>query len=127
MRKRPLHLVLGLVSLILMVGSALLIGVLEAQKPVRAVASSDDWTTYLYDLGHSGFNSAETTINPSSAGSLNLLWTVPEGSTISTQPVVANGLIYWGSWDGLEHATNLDGTQAWTANLGTAPAHCGGP
>ena len=77
--------------------SSLLIGVLEAQKPARAAASSDDWTTYLYDLGHSSFNSAETAINPSSADSLNLLWSVSEGSIISTQPVVANGKIYWGS------------------------------
>ena len=127
MRKNPLHLVLGIVSLIIIVGSALVVGVLQPQKPVRAVASSDEWTTYLHDPGHSGFNSAETIINPSSAGSLNLLWTATAGSTISTQPVVANGMIYWGSWDGIEHATNLNGTQAWTADLGTATSSsCGG-
>src|SRR5713101_1912204 len=106
MRRNPLLLVLGFVSLILLVGSTLVVGVLEPQKPVRAVASSDDWTMYLHDLGGSGFNSTETILNPSSASHLKLLWTINEGSTISTQPVVANGNIYWGSWDGLEHATN---------------------
>ncbi len=58
--------------------------------------------------------------------SLSTEKTINEGSTISTQPVVANGIIYWGSWDGMEHATKLDGTQAWTTNLGTAPSNCGG-
>jgi outer membrane protein assembly factor BamB len=42
--------------------------------------------------------------------------------------VVSNGLIYWGSWDGVEHATHRDGTTAWSANLGLsmAPAGCTG-
>jgi outer membrane protein assembly factor BamB len=55
------------------------------------------------------------------------LWSISEGSIISTQSTVANGLIYWGSWDGIEHATKLDGSQAWTANLGTAPTNCPDP
>ena len=37
---------------------------------------------------------------------------------IFSQPVVANGLIYWGSFDGYEHATNLSGQQIWQQNLG---------
>lgn len=38
---------------------------------------------------------------------------------MTTEPVVANGLIYWGTWDGLEHATNPStGKDVWTANLG---------
>jgi polyvinyl alcohol dehydrogenase (cytochrome) len=38
--------------------------------------------------------------------------------SITTQPVEANGLIYWGSWDGNEHATNLNGTQVWQKGIG---------
>jgi polyvinyl alcohol dehydrogenase (cytochrome) len=45
-------------------------------------------------------------------------WSYKAGSFISTQPVEANGLIYWGSWDGYEHATQLDGTQVWQQSLG---------
>jgi outer membrane protein assembly factor BamB len=93
---------------------------------VQAAVTSSDWTMYLHDVGRSGYNSAETIINPSTAGNLKQLWSLSEGSTISTEPVVANGKIYWGSWDGIEHATNLDGTQAWTANLGTVTSvSCG--
>src|SRR5260221_3461031 len=83
-----------------------------------AHAQSDDWPTYQDDYGRSGFNSAETIINPSSAPHLKLHWSYKAGGVITTQPVEANGMIYWGSWDGFEHATNLDGTQAWQTNLG---------
>ena len=34
-------------------------------------------------------------------------------------------MIYWGSWDGFEHATSLDGTQVWQRNLGqTVDTNC---
>ena len=44
------------------------------------------------------------------------------GGKISTQPVVANNLVYWGTWDGIEHATPLPGSLAsgWATNLGAA-------
>ena len=99
---------------------------LKPGNPARA-ASPGDWTTYLYNPEHSGFNGAETAITPTTAASLKQLWSISEGSIISTQPVVANGLIYWGSWDGIEHATNLNGTTAWTANLGTGATNCPDP
>jgi len=117
-------LVWGVFAIIL--GSVLLTGVWIGHISSFASGNSADWTTYLHDVGHSGYNSTETIINSGSASKLKLQWTVNEGSTISTQPVVTNGVIYWGSWDGMEHATKLDGTQAWTTNLGTAPSNCGG-
>jgi outer membrane protein assembly factor BamB len=107
----------------------LAVNVLRPGNAVQA-ASPGDWTTYLNDSSHTGYNGFETAINPSTAGSLKQLWSISEGSTISTQPVVADGLIYWGSWDGIEHATHLDGSQAWTANLGIGATNCpvpGGP
>jgi polyvinyl alcohol dehydrogenase (cytochrome) len=92
----------------------------------------------LHDNGRSSFNSAETIINPNSAMNLKLKWSYqstgcpnsPPNSpthTISTQPVVVNGLgrIFWGSWDGCEHATTLAGSQAWASYLGqTSPSGC---
>jgi len=91
-------------------------------------AASGRWPTYLHDDGRSGFNSAETIINPSSAPHLKLHWSYPAGGTITAQPVEANGMIYWGSWDGFEHATNLAGTQVWQQNLGqTTNMNCSPP
>jgi outer membrane protein assembly factor BamB len=90
-----------------------------------AATTSGDWTTYLYDYGRSDFNSAETIINLSSAPHLKLHWSYKAGKSITTQPVVVNGMIYWGSWDGFEHATKLDGTQVWQQNLGqTVDTNC---
>ncbi len=99
---------------------ALAIGTAES-APARSVLSAGslgDWTTYLADNGRSSFNGNETLINANSAGQLKLHWSVAEGSVISTQPVVANGAVLWGSWDGIEHATNLNGQTLWSANLG---------
>lgn len=85
---------------------------------------------YAYSLGHSGFNRTETIITPASASKLQSKWTIsaPPGALITAQPVVANGFIYWGSWDGVEHAAHLDGTLAWTADLGRSlpPPGCTG-
>lgn len=116
----------GIFLLICLLGAALIAGMPGSRQPAHAASGSDNWPIYLYDLGHSGFNRAENIITTGSAGSLGLQWTINEGSTISTQAVVANNLVYWGSWDGLEHATYLNGTPAWSANLGTAASNCGG-
>jgi outer membrane protein assembly factor BamB len=86
--------------------------------------------TYLGDNGRSDFNGAESIINPTSAANLKLHWSYQAGGYISTnyisdQPVEANGKIYWGSWDGNEHATDLNGNQVWSQGLGyTWNAQC---
>jgi len=119
MYNKRLRLILSCFLLLISIASSLLVvGILRTYKPARAAAPSD-WTIYGYDQARSNYNTAETIINPGSASGLKQLWAIAEGSTISTQPTVVNGKIYWGSWDGIEHATNLDGSQAWTANLGT--------
>jgi len=109
-----LRLVIALVLLVM--GSS---GALPA-----AHATTGDWTTYMGDVGHSGYNGAETIINPSSASSLQLQWAQTSGGNISAQPIVANGLVYWGSWDGYERATHVNGTPAWSTYIGVSPATC---
>src|SRR5690348_15380345 len=85
----------------------------------HAVANGD-WTMFQGDLGHSGFNKTETLLNTQTAPQLKLQWTHHAGGSISSQVVEANGLLYWGSWDGLEHASNpANGTDVWTSNVGT--------
>ena len=77
-----------------------------------------DWTMFQNDLGRSGYNGNETTITPTSASKLKVHWTVKAGGSINTQVIEANGLLYWGSWDGYEHATDLTGNQVWSVFLG---------
>lgn len=96
--------------------------------PPPARAAAGDWPTYLMDNARHGYNSSETIINPTSAPNLKLHWTHTAAGAISTQPVEANGLIYWGSWDGYEHATDLNNAKVWATNLGqTTDSSCNPP
>ena len=90
-----------------------------------AQAASGDWSTFLFDNTRSGFNPAETTINQQTAPTLKVHWSRRVFSHISAEPVAANGLLYWGDWSGVEHASSLsDGSDVWTTNLGTSTANC---
>jgi outer membrane protein assembly factor BamB len=87
-------------------------------RTALSTAGSNAWPTYLENPAHTSFDAAETTLNTSNVGALVLKSTVHGQGGISDQPVFANGLMYWGSWDGVLHATNPAGTDMWTANLG---------
>ncbi|HET7639073.1 MAG TPA: PQQ-binding-like beta-propeller repeat protein, partial [Ktedonobacteraceae bacterium] len=99
---------------------------LATPKPAVPQILSGDWSTYL--MGNNGFNSDETLINATTATQLQKYWMYHAQGSISAQPLVVNGIIYWGSWDGLEHATNLSGQQLWATNLGkTSDDDCDPP
>ena len=90
-----------------------------------AHAASGDWPALLANNGRTGFNGAETIINPTTAPNLKLHWTHSTAGRITAEPIEANGMVYWGSWDGVEHASRLsDGTDVWTANLGAMTGSC---
>jgi polyvinyl alcohol dehydrogenase (cytochrome) len=87
---------------------------------------------YQHDLGRSGYNPNESQINATSAPSLAPKWTVKAADVISSEVVPANGLLYWGSWDGYEHASDpATGTDIWKTYLGDetksdcSPPHLG--
>lgn len=72
----------------------------------------------------SGFNSAETIINRSTAANLKLRWQFKAGGAINAQPAIVNGVMYWGAWDGYEYAMNLQGNVLWKTFLGvTTPTN----
>lgn len=86
--------------------------------PASTTTASNSWPTYLENPGHTSYDAAETTLTSANASQLKLKWTAHGQQGISAQPIFGNGLMYWGSWDGLMHATNSSGTDVWTANLG---------
>ncbi len=83
--------------------------------------TAGDWPTYMHNVQRNGYNKSETLITSVSAPSLHEHWAAgplpPEpaaGGYIFSQPVVSNGVVYWGSFDGYEHATNVaDGSPVW--------------
>jgi outer membrane protein assembly factor BamB len=96
---------------------------------VFAVSASADWTTYNHDLGASGYNSSETTLNVNNFPNLTQKWKATGTGGMSDQPIVVGNVVYWGSWDGNLHATNITGANfgkdLWTRNLGvTSDSSC---
>ena len=90
-----------------------------------AFANTVDWPTFLGSNTRTGFNGAETVINPSTAHNLKKHWSRAITAAISSEPIVANGMLYWGSWNGNEHASSLtDGHDIWNVNLGTSVVPC---
>ncbi len=113
-----------ILPLIASVAHAATISDIRRALEATPVVVSNDWTMYMAGIERSGFNKNETTINPTMAPQLKLHWTAKAAATIFSQPIVANGMIYWGSWDGFEHATDLSGKQVWKVNLGTSRTEC---
>ena len=81
--------------------------------PVTLVA------TYRGDLGRSGYYPSETGVTAANVATLKQHWTTTTGGTGSyAQPMVANSMVYWGDWNGVEHATDLTGKDVWTVATG---------
>jgi hypothetical protein len=81
--------------------------------PVTMVA------TYRADLGRSGYYPSETGLTAGNVGTLKLHWTDATGGVGAyAQPIVANNMVYWADWNGLEHATSLAGQDVWTFPTG---------
>jgi outer membrane protein assembly factor BamB len=86
------------------------------------VLSGCDWTTYLAGNGRAGWGVRANAMNPASARHLRVAWQVsdagPDDHGVFAQPIVANGKVYWGSFDGYERATDASGHLIWQTFLG---------
>ncbi len=94
--------------------------------------TSADWTSFMNGNDRSGDNSGNTGINPTTAPHLQLAWKASDTAPnhgVFTQPIVSNGVVYWGSFDGYERATSASsGKLLWQTNLGTtSPPACTDP
>jgi outer membrane protein assembly factor BamB len=61
-------------------------------------------------------------------GSLAVRWTArPTGNPVAARPIVVNGTVFVGSWDGYEYAFDeASGRLRWRSFLGTTTGVCGG-
>jgi polyvinyl alcohol dehydrogenase (cytochrome) len=86
-----------------------------------SVSTSAEWTTYQHDSGHSGF-STTSQINTSNVATLTPAWSFGTGGWVSGTPIVGDGIVYIGSWDGKMYALReSDGTVVWSYDAGTLP------
>jgi polyvinyl alcohol dehydrogenase (cytochrome) len=78
-----------------------------------------DWTAYLNGNARGSYARRETDLTPKSVPKLEPKWIVRGTSTISGQAIVVGRRVYWGSWNGLEHATDIvTGKELWHTYLG---------
>jgi polyvinyl alcohol dehydrogenase (cytochrome) len=86
---------------------------------VLTPSANSAWTTYLGNAARTDFNGAESTITPANAAHIAQKWTVTDKRGITGQPIVVNGQIYVGSWDGTFHDTPITGgPDVWDDALG---------
>ncbi|HJT56547.1 MAG TPA: PQQ-binding-like beta-propeller repeat protein [Ktedonobacteraceae bacterium] len=109
---------------------ALVVGVTLVLQHMPVPAHGDtnsDWASYLNNGARTGTNLNETAITAATASQLQLAWTFSTGGKIAAEPILANGVLYIGSWDGYEYAVNV-ATHAllWKQFLGIAqpPEQC---
>src|SRR2546428_123351 len=71
-----------------------------------------DWPSYGHDL-HRTFN-GRTTLDPTSVLGLARAWFFPTGDAVTANPIVVNGALYVGSWDGNFYALDaVSGQERW--------------
>jgi outer membrane protein assembly factor BamB len=79
-----------------------------------------NWSQFLFEPGHSGFNPYENVLDPRSVRRLERKWTAKAGTGglgggIHSQLVVVDGVVYANSEDGNLYALDAsDGTLLWT-------------
>lgn len=90
-----------------------------------AVSTSADWKMYQHDAGHSGY-STESRLNASNVSTLSAAWSFASGGWVTGTPIVADGTVYIGSWDGKMYALReSDGSQRWSFTADTSSDNCG--
>jgi outer membrane protein assembly factor BamB len=92
--------------------------------------TSSGWTTYLQGNDRTGFT-GDGGLNQTSVPNLSLAWKTSDTGPahgVFSQPIVSNGMVYWGSFDGYERATDTSGKPVWQRFLGTtSPPACTDP
>lgn len=85
-----------------------------------ATAGAGDWPMYQGNASRSGANLAETVVTRASAAYLTLAARFTTRGPVLSSPVLVNGVLYVGSWDGYEFAFDVaTHAQLWKQFLGT--------
>lgn len=103
------------------------IGVAARLILMPAHAQTDYWTAYMGSNARTSYNPNETTITPATAPNLKLHWKHSDQHHVFTQPILANGYVYWGAYDGYEYASDpATGNVVWKTYVGMVVSACTG-
>ena len=79
---------------------------------------SADWPMFGRDLAGSHYNPLERQITPATVIRLRTKWVFETQADVSSQPIVAGGVVYFGSWDGKEYAVDANtGSKIWEFDI----------
>ncbi|CAK7343510.1 unnamed protein product [Dovyalis caffra] len=82
-------------------------------------AAAAIWLNHGADISNTRSANGEVLINRLTVKKLRLKWTFFAGKDISATPAVANGVVYFPSWNGYLYAINaFNGALIWKQNLG---------
>jgi polyvinyl alcohol dehydrogenase (cytochrome) len=94
--------------------------VVDEATPMADSLFAWEWPLYGNDVAGTRFT-ANSPIWSETANLLELAWRAPIGAAISATPVIANGLVVVGAYDGAVRAFSAaDGTAVWTYETGAA-------
>lgn len=106
-----------LLSLSIFVSLAMQPGILvyaRAQAP-----AGGDWTSFTFDMNDSRYQAAST-ITSSNIGKLKEQWNITTGFSVTSTPLVSNGVVYFADWGGNIYSANVtDGSLIWKTNVGS--------
>jgi polyvinyl alcohol dehydrogenase (cytochrome) len=106
-------------GLLAMVPASPVAGPNTAPGPTGGPAPASPWPTYMGNLERTGANPTEHSLGPGNVLALRPLWSVPSNGSDFSAPIVVNGTVYFGSWNGDEYAVNeTTGTVLWSTFLG---------
>src|SRR5438128_1303628 len=90
-----------------------------------SVSSTADWPMYQHDSAHGGYSSASR-LDSSNVSSLTEAWNFKMGGWVTGTPIVADGRVYAGSWDGKMYALReSDGSLLWSFTADLSSDECG--
>jgi polyvinyl alcohol dehydrogenase (cytochrome) len=90
-----------------------------AQEATPVVRAGGDWPLYGHDLF--GTRASAAGVSSTNVSELAPLWEVEVGGPVSATPVIAEGVVYVGSYDGKLYAIDVQsGDPVWTYDTGAA-------
>ncbi len=118
--KTPI-LLISIFSLIAILVPAVVIYGQGGTSKARKAPADDrtNWPSFGRDLAGSHHNPYETAITPATVSRLKTKWIFETEGDVSSQPIIVNGVIYFGSWDGREYAVDAKtGKKIWDYDCG---------
>ena len=73
------------------------------------------WPAFGYDTDNSRNNADENIVTADNVGGLVERWRIDDIEGVTSTPVVLDGVVYFGDWNGAAHAVSIaDGSTIWT-------------